>query len=70
MIMAFGQKIEFAHATWGGASLAPGYGEHGLRPIRQRLRRTYNCRPSVRDHDPSRVVGSVRIEPFWIVHWT
>jgi hypothetical protein len=31
--MAFGQTIEFVFVSWGGAVLAPGYGENGLRPI-------------------------------------
>ena len=31
--MAFGQTIEGLPFSWGGAALAPGYGENGLRPI-------------------------------------
>ena len=35
--MAFGQKIAYAIAPWGGAALAPGYDEYGLRPTKRRL---------------------------------
>ena len=35
--MAFGQTIEGTRVTWGGAALAPGYDEYGLRPTKWRL---------------------------------
>ena len=37
VIMAFGQMIGYALVTWGGAALAPGYDEYGLRPTKRRL---------------------------------